>query len=286
MSKLKVQKLRFADEAVLYEKLKVRPGAVSPFALLHDSKSAAVAPAAAAGGTAAGASAGAAVAAAAASIAAFVYKACAGGGVVAVAVDAGAEGAVAAAAVKAVAAAAVTAVAAAAKATELQKLSDASEASGDKAEGAAAGKEGAAGKGGKGEQQQQHETTLGVTAKKASNFAEWYTQAITRGELIEYYDVSGCYVIRPWAYRMWEIVQKAFDEGIKELGVENCYFPMFVSKVKLTHYHRQHQQQQQHRQHQIQQQQQQHVQQQQQMQQQQQGLESALFGCLDLSCLL
>lgn len=28
---------------------------------------------------------------------------------------------------------------------------------------------------------------------------------------------------------MWEKVQKYFDERIKEMGVQNCYFPMFVS---------------------------------------------------------
>ena len=34
---------------------------------------------------------------------------------------------------------------------------------------------------------------------------------------------------QPWSYSIWEKVQKYFDERIKGLGVENCYFPMFVS---------------------------------------------------------
>ncbi|CDI79387.1 prolyl-tRNA synthetase, putative [Eimeria acervulina] len=113
---------------------------------------------------------------------------------------------------------------------ELQALS---EAPAEGVNGAAAGKKsGAAGKSSK-EEQQQQEATLGMTAKKATNFAEWYTQAIVRGELVEYYDISGCYIIRPWAYRMWEAVQRFFDDSIKRLGVENCYFPMFVSQAKL-----------------------------------------------------
>lgn len=37
---------------------------------------------------------------------------------------------------------------------------------------------------------------LGITAKKSENFAEWYTQVITRSEMIEYYDISGCYILR------------------------------------------------------------------------------------------
>ncbi|XP_026193954.1 proline--tRNA ligase, cytoplasmic [Cyclospora cayetanensis] len=114
---------------------------------------------------------------------------------------------------------------------ELQALADAP-ANGPDGAVSKAKKSGAAAKGGK-EDSQQPEATLGVTAHKATNFAEWYTQTIVRGELVEYYDISGCYIIRPWAYRMWEAVQKFFDDSIKRLGVENCYFPMFVSKAKL-----------------------------------------------------
>ena len=56
---------------------------------------------------------------------------------------------------------------------------------------------------------------------------------ITKAEMIEYYDVSGCYVLRPWAYSVWEAIQGFFDSEIKKLGVKNCYFPMFVSGAAL-----------------------------------------------------
>lgn len=39
-------------------------------------------------------------------------------------------------------------------------------------------------------------------------------------ELISYYDVSGCYILRPWAFSMWEVVQRWFDDNIKKLGVQ------------------------------------------------------------------
>jgi len=51
--------------------------------------------------------------------------------------------------------------------------------------------------------------------------------------MIEYYDVSGCYVLRPWSYSIWEFIQNFFDAEIKKLGVKNCYFPMFVSQAAL-----------------------------------------------------
>lgn len=74
---------------------------------------------------------------------------------------------------------------------------------------------------------------IGLTAKKNENFPEWYTQVIIKGELLDYYDISGCYIIRPSAYYIWECVQSFFDKEIKKLGVENSYFPLFVSKAKL-----------------------------------------------------
>lgn len=58
-------------------------------------------------------------------------------------------------------------------------------------------------------------------------------QVITKAEMIEYYDVSGCYILRPWAYSIWEKIKEFFDTEIKKLGVENTYFPMFVSHSAL-----------------------------------------------------
>lgn len=51
--------------------------------------------------------------------------------------------------------------------------------------------------------------------------------------MIEYYDVSGCYILRPWSFAIWEEITKFFDTEIKKLGVENAYFPIFVSKQAL-----------------------------------------------------
>uniref|UniRef100_A0AC34QMH5 Proline--tRNA ligase n=1 Tax=Panagrolaimus sp. JU765 TaxID=591449 RepID=A0AC34QMH5_9BILA len=76
-------------------------------------------------------------------------------------------------------------------------------------------------------------TKLGIETPKDVNYSEWYSQVITKAEMIEYYDVSGCYVLRPWSYAIWEHIQQFFDSGIKKLGVKNCYFPMFVSNAAL-----------------------------------------------------
>eukprot|EP00922_Rhytidocystis_sp_ex-Travisia-forbesii_P028294 GHVS01041533.1.p1 GENE.GHVS01041533.1~~GHVS01041533.1.p1 ORF type:complete len:704 (+),score=120.51 GHVS01041533.1:150-2261(+) len=74
---------------------------------------------------------------------------------------------------------------------------------------------------------------LGITVKKLQDFPEWYTQVVVRSEMMEYYDISGCYIIREWAFFIWEVVSRFFDDEIKKMGVRNAYFPMFVSKARL-----------------------------------------------------
>jgi len=97
------------------------------------------------------------------------------------------------------------------------------------------GKGGGGGK--KGKQQRkgsdQKVTKLGVSATKVGQFDKWYTDTITKAEMIEYYDVSGCYILRPWSYTIWDFIKDWFDAEIKKLGVQNCYFPIFVTQKAL-----------------------------------------------------
>ncbi|KAG4913798.1 hypothetical protein JHK85_055190 [Glycine max] len=73
------------------------------------------------------------------------------------------------------------------------------------------------------------ETGLGLTHRKAENFGEWYSEVVVNAEMIEYYDISGCYILRPWSMAIWEIMQEFFDPEIKKMKIKNCYFPLFVS---------------------------------------------------------
>eukprot|EP01098_Paradermamoeba_levis_P016640 TRINITY_DN907_c0_g1_i2.p1 TRINITY_DN907_c0_g1~~TRINITY_DN907_c0_g1_i2.p1 ORF type:complete len:654 (-),score=231.40 TRINITY_DN907_c0_g1_i2:444-2405(-) len=75
---------------------------------------------------------------------------------------------------------------------------------------------------------------LGITVKKAEDFSEWYTQVLRKAELIDYYEISGCYIFRPWSYQIWEVIQRFFDTEIKKLGVVNAYFPLFVTEGALN----------------------------------------------------
>mmetsp|Transcript_23254 Transcript_23254/g.32572 ORF Transcript_23254/g.32572 Transcript_23254/m.32572 type:complete len:731 (+) Transcript_23254:72-2264(+) len=98
-------------------------------------------------------------------------------------------------------------------------------------------------KGGQQQQQQQKnkdkktakkgDTLLALQWKKDENFAMWYSDVIVLSEMISYYDISGCYILRPWSYKIWELIQVWFNEKILALDVENAYFPLFVSQDRL-----------------------------------------------------
>jgi prolyl-tRNA synthetase len=76
--------------------------------------------------------------------------------------------------------------------------------------------------------------TKGLTATKEDDFSEWFTQLIQKAELIEYSPVSGCYILRPNSYSIWEKVRDFFDKLIKDDGVQNAYFPLFIPESLLT----------------------------------------------------
>ena len=78
------------------------------------------------------------------------------------------------------------------------------------------------------------ETKLGMTSLKDKDFGQWYQNVVTESELISYYAVSGCYILRPWAFCMWESVTRFFDEKIKSIGVQNCMFPLFITEDVLN----------------------------------------------------
>ena len=69
------------------------------------------------------------------------------------------------------------------------------------------------------------------TPKK--DVANWYNEIVAKAGLIDNYDISGCYIIRPDAYEIWENVVSYLDPKLKQLGLRNCYFPMFVTEESM-----------------------------------------------------
>jgi len=64
-------------------------------------------------------------------------------------------------------------------------------------------------------QTKKGETLLALQWKKEENFAMWYSDVIVLSEMISYYDISGCYILRPWSYKIWEIMQEWFNVEVR-----------------------------------------------------------------------
>ncbi|QKR99719.1 proline--tRNA ligase [Sphingomonas sp. CL5.1] len=67
-----------------------------------------------------------------------------------------------------------------------------------------------------------------LSVTRDADFAQWYQTVITEADMAEESGVRGCMVIRPWGYGIWERIQRLLDDKIKQLGYDNCYFPLFI----------------------------------------------------------
>ncbi|MFT4249743.1 MAG: proline--tRNA ligase [Candidatus Woesearchaeota archaeon] len=74
----------------------------------------------------------------------------------------------------------------------------------------------------------------GITVRKEKDFSEWYTQVILKSGLVEYTDVSGCMILRPDSFTLWESVQSFLQAEFDKRGVRNAYFPLFIPEKLLT----------------------------------------------------
>jgi prolyl-tRNA synthetase len=63
---------------------------------------------------------------------------------------------------------------------------------------------------------------------QAEDFSAWYNEVVLRAELADYSPVRGCMVIRPYGYRLWELMRDQLDRRFKETGHQNAYFPLFI----------------------------------------------------------
>ena len=37
---------------------------------------------------------------------------------------------------------------------------------------------------------------VGITIRKEDDFSAWYQQVLTKGDMLDYYDISGCYILK------------------------------------------------------------------------------------------
>jgi prolyl-tRNA synthetase len=73
---------------------------------------------------------------------------------------------------------------------------------------------------------------LGITPQ-GEDFSAWYNELVLKAELADRGPVKGTMVIRPYGYRMWELLQARLDRMFKETGHENAYFPLLIPESYL-----------------------------------------------------
>jgi prolyl-tRNA synthetase len=69
---------------------------------------------------------------------------------------------------------------------------------------------------------------------RADDFSAWYNEIVLRAELADYSPVRGCMVIRPYGYRLWELMRDRLDTRFRETGHQNAYFPLFIPQSFLA----------------------------------------------------
>lgn len=71
-------------------------------------------------------------------------------------------------------------------------------------------------------------------ASQSKDFPQWYQEVVEKADLAEHSVVKGCMIIKPYGYALWERIQAELDRRIKEAGVSNLYFPLFIPQSLLT----------------------------------------------------
>ncbi|MEG1559801.1 MAG: proline--tRNA ligase [Clostridia bacterium] len=70
-------------------------------------------------------------------------------------------------------------------------------------------------------------------ASRTENFPQWYTDVVIKTDMVDYSDVKGCMVIKPYGYSIWELIQEELNRRFKETGHKNAYFPLFIPESLL-----------------------------------------------------
>src|SRR5688500_11120022 len=73
----------------------------------------------------------------------------------------------------------------------------------------------------------------GLTTQ-AADFSAWYNEVVLRSELADHSPVRGCMVIRPYGYRLWELMRDQLDLRFRETGHQNAYFPLLIPQSFLA----------------------------------------------------
>ena len=65
------------------------------------------------------------------------------------------------------------------------------------------------------------------------DFGQWFTDIVIKAGLIDYSGVKGFFIMRPYAFALWENIQAVLDRMFKDLGHENVSMPLLIPESLL-----------------------------------------------------
>ena len=73
-----------------------------------------------------------------------------------------------------------------------------------------------------------HKKMVESITSRDHDFAQWYTDLCLKAELMDYSDVKGFIIYRPYGYAIWENIQNHLDHQLKETNHQNVYMPLVI----------------------------------------------------------
>jgi prolyl-tRNA synthetase len=68
---------------------------------------------------------------------------------------------------------------------------------------------------------------LGVTPM-SEDVSAWYNEIVFKADLADRGPARGTMIIKPYGYRIWELLQQQLDQRFKDTGHQNASFPLFI----------------------------------------------------------
>ncbi len=76
--------------------------------------------------------------------------------------------------------------------------------------------------------QNESKDDKGILFDKVNDTNAWYTDIINKCDLIEYTDVSGCYILKPRSQFIWDKIRDFMNHEFKKRGIKNASFPLLI----------------------------------------------------------
>lgn len=74
----------------------------------------------------------------------------------------------------------------------------------------------------------QNKKLVDAITSRDVDFAQWYTDLCLKAELMDYSDVKGFIIYRPYGYAIWEGIMNYLDRRFKETNHQNVYMPLLI----------------------------------------------------------